>query len=37
MSTADERLRRILGGDHLVSLRRRLRQRFDRAPVDGIV
>ena len=37
MSTADERLRRILGGDHLVSLRKRLRQRFERAPVDGSV
>jgi len=35
MSTADERLRRILGGDHLVALRKRLRQRFERAPVDG--
>lgn len=35
MSTADERLRRILGGDHLVSLRKRLRQRFERAPLDS--
>jgi uncharacterized protein (TIGR02679 family) len=37
MSTADERLRRILGGARLVSLRKRLRQRFERAPVDGSV
>jgi uncharacterized protein (TIGR02679 family) len=37
MSTADERLRRILGGDHLVLLRKRLRRRFERAPVEGSV
>jgi len=35
MSTADERLRRILGGDHLGSLRKRMRKRFELAPVDG--
>jgi uncharacterized protein (TIGR02679 family) len=28
---ADDRLRRLLGGDHLTSLRRRLRHRFERA------
>lgn len=35
MSMADERLRRILGGDHLAALRKRLRRRFELAPVDG--
>ena len=35
MSTADERLRRILGGDHLGSLRKRMRKRFELAAVDG--
>jgi uncharacterized protein (TIGR02679 family) len=33
----DARLQRLLGGDHLVSLRKRLRQRFERAPADGLV
>lgn len=28
----DARLRRLLGGDHLASLRKRLRRRFERAP-----
>lgn len=37
MKTADERLRRILGGDRLALLRKRLRQRFERAPADGSV
>lgn len=37
MKTADERLRRILGGDRLALLRKRLRRRFERAPVDGSV
>jgi uncharacterized protein (TIGR02679 family) len=30
---ADLRLQRLLGGDHLASLRRRLRRRFERAPL----
>ena len=34
---ADERLRRLLGGDHLASLRKRLRRRFERAPLNGVV
>jgi uncharacterized protein (TIGR02679 family) len=33
--SADARLERLLGGDALGSLRKRLRQRFERAPVDG--
>jgi uncharacterized protein (TIGR02679 family) len=33
----DERLQRLLGGDPLGSLRRRLRQRFERAAVEGTV
>lgn len=33
---ADARLQRLLGGDHLASLRRRLRQRFERAPLDTV-
>jgi uncharacterized protein (TIGR02679 family) len=32
----DERLRRLLGGDALVSLRKRLRQRYERGAVDGL-
>lgn len=32
-TSAEERLRRVLGGDHLNSLRKRLRQRFERAPL----
>lgn len=32
----DPRLERLLGGDHLASLRRRLRQRFERAPSDTV-
>ncbi|MDO8974436.1 TIGR02679 family protein [Reyranella sp.] len=31
----DERLQRLLGGEHLAPLRRRLRRRFEHAPVDG--
>src|SRR5215831_16292276 len=31
---ADVRLKRLLGADHLASLRKRLRRRFERAPVD---
>ncbi len=34
---SDGRLERLLGGDPLVSLRKRLRQRFERAAVDGRV
>jgi uncharacterized protein (TIGR02679 family) len=33
----DPRLQRLLGGEHLASLRKRLRQRFERAPLDGAV
>ncbi|MDX8524160.1 TIGR02679 family protein [Mesorhizobium sp. MSK_1335] len=35
--SGDARLQRLLGGDHLASLRRRLRQRFERAPLDDTV
>jgi uncharacterized protein (TIGR02679 family) len=35
MIGGDGRLQRLLGGDALASLRRRLRQRFERGPVDG--
>jgi uncharacterized protein (TIGR02679 family) len=35
--TTDERLRRLLGGDHLASLRKRLRRRFERAPLNGAI
>jgi uncharacterized protein (TIGR02679 family) len=34
---ADERILRLLGGPHLASLRQRLRQRFERAAVEGRV
>jgi uncharacterized protein (TIGR02679 family) len=37
MISADERLRRVLGGDNLAALRKRLRQRFERAPLDANV
>jgi uncharacterized protein (TIGR02679 family) len=30
----DARLQRLLGGEHLASLRKRLRRRFERAPLD---
>jgi uncharacterized protein (TIGR02679 family) len=33
----DARLQRLLGGEHLASLRKRLRQRFERAPLEGAV
>lgn len=33
----DVRLQRLLGGDHLAPLRKRLRQRFERAPLNGAV
>ena len=35
MTKGDSRLQRLLGGDTLASLRKRLRQRFERGPVDG--
>ena len=34
---ADVRLQRLLGGEPLASLRKRLRQRFERAPLEGAV
>ena len=34
---ADDRLLRLLGGEHLAPLRQRLRRRFERAPLDGAV
>jgi uncharacterized protein (TIGR02679 family) len=34
---ADPRLQRLLGGDHLAALRKRLRQRFERARLDEAV
>lgn len=34
---SDDRLLRLLGGEHLAALRRRLRRRFERAPLDGTV
>jgi uncharacterized protein (TIGR02679 family) len=37
MIEEDGRLQRLLGGDALASLRKRLRQRFERGPVDGKV
>ena len=33
---AEERLRRLLGGNHLASLRKRLRRRFERVPLNGV-
>jgi uncharacterized protein (TIGR02679 family) len=35
--STEARLRRVLGGDHLASLRKRLRQRFERARLDTAV
>jgi uncharacterized protein (TIGR02679 family) len=37
MLPPDDRLQRILGGPHLALLRKRLRQRFERASVEGHV
>jgi uncharacterized protein (TIGR02679 family) len=34
---ADARLQRLLGGEHLASLRRRLRRRFERTPLDRVI
>lgn len=36
-SSTDARLQRLLGGDHLASLRKRLRRRFEHAPLDAAV
>jgi uncharacterized protein (TIGR02679 family) len=33
----DDRLQRLLGGEHLAPLRQRLRRRFERAPLDGAI
>lgn len=33
----DGRLQRLLGGEHLAPLRKRLRRRFERAPLDGAI
>jgi uncharacterized protein (TIGR02679 family) len=37
MTETEARLQRLLGGGHLASLRKRLRQRFERAPLDTAV
>lgn len=37
MSTADERLQRLLGGTELASVRQRLRRRYERAEADAAV
>jgi len=34
---ADARLQRLLGGEHLAPLRKRLRRRFERAPLDHAI
>jgi uncharacterized protein (TIGR02679 family) len=36
-SSIDPRLQRLLGGDHFALLRKRMRRRFERAPLDGVV
>src|SRR6266852_6401712 len=36
-SSTDPRLQRLLGGDHFAVLRKRLRRRFERAPLDAVV
>ncbi len=36
-SSTDPRLQRLLGGDHFALLRKRLRRRFERAPLDAAV
>lgn len=33
----DDRLQRLLGGEHLAPLRKRLRRRFERAPLDRAI
>ena len=35
-SSTDPRLQRLLGGDHFALLRKRLRRRFERAPLDAV-
>src|SRR5258708_28633963 len=35
MMQEDERVQRLVGGEALSSLRKRLRQRFERGPADG--
>jgi uncharacterized protein (TIGR02679 family) len=35
--SADDRLQRLLGGEHLAPLRKRLRRRFERAPLEGAI
>jgi uncharacterized protein (TIGR02679 family) len=37
ISSTDPRLQRLLGGDRYALLRKRLRQRFERAPLDATV
>jgi uncharacterized protein (TIGR02679 family) len=37
ISSTDPRLQRLLGGDHYALLRKRLRRRFERAPLDAAV
>jgi len=36
-SSTDPRLQRLLGGDHFALLRKRLRRRFERAPLDAVI
>ena len=36
-SSTNPRLQRLLGGDHFALLRKRLRRRFERAPLDAVV
>jgi uncharacterized protein (TIGR02679 family) len=36
-SATDPRLQRLLGGGHFALLRKRLRRRFERAPLDAVV
>jgi uncharacterized protein (TIGR02679 family) len=36
-SSTDPRLQRLLGGDHFALLRKRLRRRFERAPLGAVV
>ena len=37
ISSTDPRLQRLLGGGHFALLRKRLRRRFERAPLDAVV
>jgi uncharacterized protein (TIGR02679 family) len=36
-ASLDDRLQRLLGGEHLALLRKRLRRRFERAPLGGAI